>query len=131
MEAQTQQALSNMKAILSSAQASMSHVVKTTVLLKDLNDFDKVLLFFFSWLFSNSELRCFKLSLGNTSSFVCTMRRCQECLRQLDEGCWMVFEVNGVYGKFFPSEPPARACFQVARLPKDALVEIEVVAHLP
>ena len=40
-------------------------------------------------------------------------------------------EMNGVYGEFFPLEPPARACVEVARLPKDALVEIEAVAVFP
>jgi 2-iminobutanoate/2-iminopropanoate deaminase len=40
-------------------------------------------------------------------------------------------EMNGVYGEFFPLEPPARACVEVARLPKDALVEIEAVALFP
>ena len=38
--------------------------------------------------------------------------------------------VNGVYGEFFPSDPPARACVQVPALPKSALVEVEVVALL-
>jgi len=37
-------------------------------------------------------------------------------------------EVNEVYGSFFTGDYPARACYQVARLPKDALVEIEAVA---
>jgi len=36
--------------------------------------------------------------------------------------------MNEVYGRYFPSAPPARSTIQVARLPKDALVEIEVVA---
>jgi 2-iminobutanoate/2-iminopropanoate deaminase len=36
--------------------------------------------------------------------------------------------MNEVYAKFFTKEPPARSTVQVARLPKDALVEIEVVA---
>jgi len=40
-------------------------------------------------------------------------------------------EMNGVYGEFFKDEPPARACVEVARLPKDALVEIEAVAVFP
>ena len=38
--------------------------------------------------------------------------------------------MNEVYATFFTSEPPARSCFQVAALPKDALVEIEVVAEI-
>ena len=36
--------------------------------------------------------------------------------------------MNEVYARYFATEPPARACYQVARLPKDALVEIEAVA---
>lgn len=40
----------------------------------------------------------------------------------------MFAEMNAVYGEFFKSEPPARATVEVARLPKDVLVEIEVVA---
>ena len=36
--------------------------------------------------------------------------------------------INEVYARYFTKEPPARSTVQVARLPKDALVEIEVVA---
>lgn len=36
--------------------------------------------------------------------------------------------VNDVYAKYFTADPPARAFVEVARLPKDALVEIEVIA---
>ena len=38
--------------------------------------------------------------------------------------------MNEVYGKYFSSAPPARSTVQVALLPKDALVEIEVIASL-
>src|SRR5215469_4164597 len=38
--------------------------------------------------------------------------------------------MNEVYAKYFPSAPPARSTVEVARLPKDALVEIELVAVL-
>lgn len=38
--------------------------------------------------------------------------------------------MNGVYGRFFPENPPARATVQVARLPADALVEIDAVASV-
>jgi len=38
---------------------------------------------------------------------------------------------NEVYGRFFPGEPPARSTVQVARLPKDAAVEVELVALVP
>ena len=36
--------------------------------------------------------------------------------------------MNEVYASFFPSDPPARSAVEVARLPKDALVEIEAIA---
>ena len=36
--------------------------------------------------------------------------------------------MNAVYGEYFTSEPPARATVEVARLPKDVLVEIDVIA---
>jgi 2-iminobutanoate/2-iminopropanoate deaminase len=36
--------------------------------------------------------------------------------------------MNEVYGKHFPSQPPARSTVEVARLPKDVLVEIDVIA---
>ncbi|MDD9301555.1 MAG: RidA family protein [Desulfobacter sp.] len=38
-------------------------------------------------------------------------------------------KLNGVYGSYFQTNPPARSCFEVSRLPKDALVEIEAIAH--
>jgi 2-iminobutanoate/2-iminopropanoate deaminase len=39
-------------------------------------------------------------------------------------------KMNAVYAEFFPSDPPARSTVQVARLPKDARVEIEIVATM-
>lgn len=36
--------------------------------------------------------------------------------------------MNDVYGRYFPSQPPARSTVEVARLPKDVLVEIDVIA---
>ncbi len=36
--------------------------------------------------------------------------------------------MNEIYGKFFPNDPPARATIQAAGLPRDARVEIEVIA---
>ena len=36
--------------------------------------------------------------------------------------------MNGIYGKFFPEDPPARATVQVAKLPAGALVEIDAIA---
>ncbi|MBS4536401.1 RidA family protein, partial [Clostridium sp. D2Q-14] len=38
--------------------------------------------------------------------------------------------VNEVYGTYFNDEPPARSCVEVAKLPKDAKVEIEVIAAI-
>lgn len=37
-------------------------------------------------------------------------------------------EFNGIYGEYFPEAPPARSCVEVSRLPKDAPIEIEVIA---
>jgi 2-iminobutanoate/2-iminopropanoate deaminase len=76
---QTERVLENLKGILEAGGANLNHVVKTTVFLKDINDFAAM---------------------------------------------------NEIYGKFFTAAPPARSTVQVARLPKDALVEIEVIASL-
>jgi len=46
-------------------------------------------------------------------------------LKSLDDFAAM----NQVYTEFFGANPPARTCFQVAKLPMDALVEIEVIAQ--
>ena len=40
----------------------------------------------------------------------------------------VVTEVNEVYGEYFNENPPARSCVEVARLPKDCVIEIEAVA---
>jgi 2-iminobutanoate/2-iminopropanoate deaminase len=76
---QTERVFENIKGILEAAGSNLHHVVKTTVFLKDMNDFSTM---------------------------------------------------NEVYGKYFTLAPPARSTVQVARLPKDALVEIEVIAAL-
>lgn len=73
----TAQSLKNIQAILEAAGCTMADVVKTTIFLKDLNDFA---------------------------------------------------EVNAAYAPFFPENAPARACVQVAKLPRDARVEIEAIA---
>lgn len=78
VQEQARQALSNVQAILEEAGASLDHVVKTTVFLKDMNDFAAV---------------------------------------------------NEVYSTFFKEPYPARSAIEVARLPKDGLVEIEAVAR--
>lgn len=76
---QTQRVLENVKAILEAGGSNLHHVVKTTVFLKDMNDFSAM---------------------------------------------------NEVYAKYFTAAPPARSTVQVSRLPKDALVEIEVIAAM-
>jgi 2-iminobutanoate/2-iminopropanoate deaminase len=53
--------------------------------------------------------------------------KCQVFLKDLGD----FVAVNEVYAEFFPGEtPPARACVEVARLPKDVMVEIDCVAFL-
>jgi 2-iminobutanoate/2-iminopropanoate deaminase len=74
---QTTQALKNLQAVLHASDSSLGHIVKTTVFLKDMNDFAAM---------------------------------------------------NAVYATFFPHDPPARSTVEVARLPKDALVEVEAIA---
>lgn len=39
-------------------------------------------------------------------------------------------QFNAIYAEYFPSEPPARSTVQVARLPLDALIEVEAIAVL-
>ena len=74
---QTERVLKNLEAVLEAAGASLARVVKTTVYLKDLNDFGRM---------------------------------------------------NEVYARFFASEPPARATVEVARLPRDVRIEIDLIA---
>ncbi|WP_027631691.1 RidA family protein [Clostridium hydrogeniformans] len=74
---QARQSLANVKAILEEAGTTMNKVVKTTVFIKDMNDFAAI---------------------------------------------------NEVYAQFFAEPFPARSCVEVARLPKDVKVEIEVIA---
>lgn len=77
IQVQTHQVFKNLQAVLEEAGASFETVVKTTVFIKDMNDFGAL---------------------------------------------------NEVYGEYFSVHKPARSCVEVARLPKDVLVEIEVVA---
>ena len=77
VEEQAEQAFSNMAALLKDAGSSMENVVKTTVFIKNMDDFAKV---------------------------------------------------NEVYAKYFTSQFPARSCVEVARLPKDVLIEMEAIA---
>ena len=74
---QTRQVIENLKALLSEAGTELNKVIKTTVFLKDMNDFTVM---------------------------------------------------NEIYSEYFGDSKPARSTVEVARLPKDALVEIEVIA---
>lgn len=75
----TKQALENIKGILEEAGSSLDKVIKTTIFLKDMNDFAAM---------------------------------------------------NEVYAQFFGENSPARSCVEVARLPKDAVIEIEAISTL-
>ena len=77
--AQTKQVMENLKAVVEEAGASLSQIVKTTIFIKDMENFAKI---------------------------------------------------NDVYGCYFQENPPARACVEVARLPKDVGIEIEAIACL-
>ncbi|MCK4236773.1 MAG: RidA family protein [Candidatus Krumholzibacteria bacterium] len=79
IEKQVERVLKNIESIVKAAGVDLSSVVKTTVLLKSMDDFSAM---------------------------------------------------NEVYAGFFPENPPARAAFEVGRLPLGALVEIEAVAYL-
>lgn len=76
---QTTQVLANLKAVIEAAGANLNKVVKTTVFLKNLDDF---------------------------------------------------VAMNKVYGETFGSHTPARSTVQVAKLPRDVLVEIEAIVSL-
>ena len=75
--AQTERVIQNLSAILKGAGTSLDKVVRTTVFLKDMDDFK---------------------------------------------------EMNEAYAKYFSSAPPARSTVEVARLPMDVLVEMDVIA---
>ena len=77
IEAQAEQAIGNLAALLEASGTSTANAVKTTVFIKDMNDFAKV---------------------------------------------------NEIYAKYFTGVYPARSCVEVARLPKDVLIEIEAIA---
>ena len=79
VEEQTRQVFKNMKAILETAGSSLDKVLKTTVFIKNMNDFGKM---------------------------------------------------NEIYAEFFTEGSyPSRSAVEVARLPKDVLVEIETIAY--
>ncbi len=77
IQAQTKLVMNNLSSILEKAGTSLEKVVKTTIYLKDMDDFQVV---------------------------------------------------NNTYGEFFPGHKPARACVEVARLPKDVRIEIDAIA---
>jgi 2-iminobutanoate/2-iminopropanoate deaminase len=77
IEAQTRMSIANLTAVLEEGGASLDSVMKTTVFLKNMDDFAVM---------------------------------------------------NGIYAEHFKTAPPARSTIEVARLPKDALVEIEAIA---
>ncbi len=77
VEEQAEQALMNLKALVEESGSSMEQVIKTTVFIKDMNDFAKI---------------------------------------------------NEVYARYFTDNYPSRSCVEVARLPKDVLIEIEAIA---
>jgi 2-iminobutanoate/2-iminopropanoate deaminase len=79
IKSQTRQVLENLKAVLNGAGASLGDVVKTTVFLKNMDDFGAM---------------------------------------------------NEIYAEYFKDSAPARSTVEVARLPRDAKIEIEVVAAL-
>ena len=82
----------------------------------------------------------------NQGSFASQAERCMENLKAVLEEAGLTFdqvvrctiyltdlaafgEVNEVYGRYFSDPPPARACVQVAALPKGASVEIDAIAE--
>ena len=77
IDAQADQAIGNLCALLKEAGTSADNVIKTTVFIKEMDDFAKV---------------------------------------------------NAVYAKYFEKDCPTRSCVEVARLPKDVLIEIEAIA---
>ncbi len=73
-----------------------------------------------------------KQSLENVKAVLeaagCTLNdvvRCGIFLKDMNDFA----KVNEVYGQYFSSHKPARSCVEVARLPKDVLIEIEAIAY--
>ena len=65
--------------------------------------------------------------LSAAGSSVDQVLRCTVFLKSMNDFAAM----NAVYGKYFSSGPPARSTVEVSRLPKDVLVEIDVIALTP
>jgi 2-iminobutanoate/2-iminopropanoate deaminase len=69
-------------------------------------------------------LRNLEAVLKQAGSSLSKVVRCGVFLKDMNDFTAM----NEVYGKFFPSNPPARTTIQAARLPKDCQVEIDAIA---
>jgi 2-iminobutanoate/2-iminopropanoate deaminase len=69
-------------------------------------------------------LRNLEAVLKQAGSSMAKVVRCGVFLKDMNDFTAM----NEVYGKFFPSNPPARTTIQAARLPKDCQVEIDAIA---
>jgi 2-iminobutanoate/2-iminopropanoate deaminase len=69
-------------------------------------------------------LRNLEAVLKQAGSSMAKVVRCGVFLKDMNDFAAM----NEVYGKFFPSNPPARTTIQAAKLPKDCQVEIDAIA---
>lgn len=69
-------------------------------------------------------LRNLEAVLKQAGSSMAKVVRCGVFLKDMNDFTAM----NEVYGKFFPSNPPARTTIQAAKLPKDCQVEIDAIA---
>lgn len=79
---------------------------------------------------SNQTKQCFeniKSILEPAGSSLFNILKTTVFLTNMDDFAAM----NTVYAQYFPHEPPARSCVQVAKLPLNAKVEIETIAYLP
>lgn len=57
------------------------------------------------------------------------LENCIKCTLFIEDMNQFV-QINEIYGSYFPSNPPARSCVEVARLPKDVGIEVEAIALL-
>lgn len=65
-----------------------------------------------------------KAVLEQAGSCLQNVVKCTVFLKDLND----FTEMNSVYAEYFSADCPARSCFQVAKLPMDALIEIEAIA---
>ncbi|XP_022660136.1 uncharacterized protein LOC111249929 isoform X1 [Varroa destructor] len=73
---------------------------------------------------TRQALKNLKRILEHAGSSMAEVVKCTIFIADMKE----FVDMNRVYAEFFPSDPPARSCVQVARLPMDARVEIEAIA---